>query len=356
VTDLAELHSAIVALGAQEFARRADFKVDRRGRGRCPIHGGHNDEQFALTVKEGRVMLAHCWNCGFGGDAIDLVGALRGRSRSDFVGKLEVVADLLNMGPIPDRAEQFEPEPERIDPLSYQNVVMALRKTCLKFKPIRDVCEYLKGRKLLSLASEFGLFALPDRTKQGEVVAELLKVFEVETLFASGLIRRDDSGRYDFRHLQWSEHRLCVPWANLSGQVEALQRRCLGSSKPKYVFPSGIAPMHPFGIAQLRTVPKDHPIAFCEGALDTIALTAICRREGYSIIALGLPGVDGWRESYSDLCRGRVVYLAFDNDAAGTKAFVDLAPRLHEAGVTEIHRWQPDCGNDWGDTLTKVAP
>lgn len=351
--ELAELRAAIVALGPQEFANRAGFKVDRRGRGRCPIHGGHNDEQFALTAKRGEVVLFHCWNCGASGDAIDLLGLLRGRS--NFAGKLEAVAELLGMGPIPTNAQPFEPEPERINPLSYHNAVAALRETCHQFKPIRDVCQYLQGRKLLSLASEFGLFALPEPLKQAEIVSDLCKTFEPETLTRCGLVNRDKRGGYNFRQLQWSNHRLCIPWTNPSGQIEALQRRCLDSSKPRYVFPSGIAPMHPFGIAQLRALPKDHPIALCEGALDAIALTAICRREGYSIIALGLSGVDGWRESFRDLCRGRRLYVALDADEPGEDAASAIGLEAHLFGASQVIRWAPNYGKDWSDQLLARA-
>ena len=351
--ELGELHAAIVALGPREFASRLGFKVDRRGRGRCPIHGGHNDQQFALTVKHGEVMLVHCFACGLGCDAIDFVGTLRGRP--DFPGKLEAVADLLGMAPIPVSTEPFEPEPERIDPLSYHNVITALRAICLQYRPIRDVCQYLQRRKLLGLAPEFELFALPERAKQPEVIEHLRKTFEVETLAACGIIRRKKSGAFEMRQLQWSNHRLCIPWTSPSGQVEALQRRTLDSSKPKYVFASGVAPMHPFGIERLKEVAKDHPIAFVEGALDVLALTSICRREGFALVPLGLPGVSTWRESWGEICRGREVYVALDNDKAGTEAFAELAPKLHEVGASQIHWWQPTSGKDWGDTLNKVA-
>lgn len=350
---VAELHGAIVALGLREFASRLGFRVDSHGRGACPVHGGHNDQQFTLRAKDGRVVLAHCWNCGFAGDAIDLVGTLRGRS--DFAGKLEAVAKLLNMAPIADRAEQFEPEPERIDPLSYHNVIVALREICLKFRPIRDVCRYLQARKLLDLASEFGLFALPERSKQGEVISQLRGTFEPETLVKCGLLLPPKDGRCNFRQLQWSEHRLCIPWTNPSGQVEVLQRRCLDSSKPKYVFPSGIAPLHLFGISKLKAVSERHPIAFCEGALDTLALAAICRHESHNIVPLGLPCVDGWRESFRDLCRGRVVYVALDADDAGEDSVGAIGLEAHLSGAAQIIRWAPNAGKDWGEQLLARA-
>ncbi len=352
MTDVGQLHSAIIALGPREFASRAGFKVDRHGRGSCPVHGGHNPSQFTLRIRNGRLK-AHCFPCRFDVDAIELLGMLRGRS--DFAGKLEAVAELLNMAPIPDRTEHCEPEPERIDAVSYHNVITELKRICLKYRPIRDVCRYLQVRKLLELALEFGLFAIPDRSKQAEVISQLCKTFEPETLLKCGLVNRNKQGCYTLRQLQWSEHRLCIPWTSASGQVEALQRRCLDSSKPKYVFPSGVAPMHPFGIEQLRTVPKDHPIAFVEGALDTIALTTICRREGYSIIALGLPSVDGWRESFRDLCRGRVVYVALDADDAGEDAVGVIGLEAHLSGAAQVIRWAPNAGKDWGEQLSRAS-
>jgi DNA primase len=353
MTDMSGIHSAIVALGPREFASRAGFKVDHRGRGRCPIHGGHNDEQFALTTKRGEVVLAHCFNCGFSGDALDLLGALRGRT--DFAGKLAAVTELLGMAPIPANTESFQSEPDRIDPSSYHNVVTALRDACQQFRPIRDVCLYVQQRKLLDLAPEFGLFALPDRARQPEVIAQLCKMFEAETLHKCGLINRDSRGRYNFRQLQWANHRLCIPWTGPAGQIDVLQRRTIDSNKPKYVFPSGIAPMHPFGVAQLRNVPKSHPIAFVEGALDVLAMAALCRREGFGIVPLGLPGVSTWRTSWGELCSARDVYIALDNDKAGNEAFGELAVKVQQSGPAEVRLWKPECGKDWNDELKAAS-
>jgi hypothetical protein len=49
---------------------RIDIPPGRRGRTRCPIHGGDNSEAFSYEDVNG---LWYCFRCGIGGDAISLV-------------------------------------------------------------------------------------------------------------------------------------------------------------------------------------------------------------------------------------------------------------------------------------------
>ena len=352
LTAVNEIHAAIVALGPREFAGRAGFKVDRRGRGACPIHGGHNGEQFALTAKRGEVVLAHCFNCGFAGDAIDLLGALRGRT--DFAGKLEAVAELLAMAPIPANSEPFEPETERIDQSSYHNVVTELVAECRKYQPIRDVARYIKSRGVLDAAVEYGLFALPPVDCHRSVIDALLQQFELETLVAAGLGWQMKDGLIRRDALSFARNRLCIPWRSPEGRIETLQRRVLDSSNPRYVFPKGIKALHPFGIDKLKCAPKDQPIALVEGALDCLSLAVICSKNDFNIIPLALGSVSNWGDNWGQYCSGRVVYIALDNDTAGTKAFGELAVKTRDAGATQVRWWRPEA-KDWNDELTKVA-
>jgi DNA primase len=69
------------AVPIEEYA--ATLTELHRGRGRCPIHGGDNDQAFAVypdssagpEAKPGRW---HCYRCDEGGDVVDLAAAVEG--------------------------------------------------------------------------------------------------------------------------------------------------------------------------------------------------------------------------------------------------------------------------------------
>jgi DNA primase len=60
------------AVPIEEYA--ATLTELHRGRGRCPIHGGDNDQAFAV-YPPGRW---HCYRCDEGGDVVDLAAAVEG--------------------------------------------------------------------------------------------------------------------------------------------------------------------------------------------------------------------------------------------------------------------------------------
>jgi DNA primase len=342
--DLPALHALLVALGPKELASRAGFVVDRRGRGCCPLCSTKNSEAFSLAHR-GEIIVAHCFACGWSGDALDLLGRINGTNQ--FREKLREAQDILGMPQQHLEIDAFDAAPERIDTQTYHNVITALRASCLQFRPILDVCEYLESRCLLDMAAEFGLFALPKREHQYVVIAELTATFGVETLGRCGLLRQGRDGRYMTRELQWSQHRLCIPWLARDGRIDALQRRKLGDwGKPKYIFPAGIAPTQPFG-CQLLRAGDARPVALVEGALDVVALTKLCRLNGIDRVALGMPGVDGWRESWSSYLQGRDTYVATDNDEAGDSFQLEIV-----GDITRFFRWRP-IRKDWGEELCK---
>ncbi len=61
-------HSELPAIS--ELLSRLDIPPGRRGRTRCPIHRGNNEQAFSYSNERG---LWHCFRCGVGGDALDLV-------------------------------------------------------------------------------------------------------------------------------------------------------------------------------------------------------------------------------------------------------------------------------------------
>jgi hypothetical protein len=180
----------------------------------------------------------------------------------------------------------------------------------------------------------------------------------------------------------WGRHRLVIPWRGPDGRIQALQRRLVdkprrmrdGREEPRYVLTW--APRWPYGIERLEVddgtdcrdsdgsgttvrygiqIPgvrstglpagvAEHdaahspivhagrcgplPVAFVEGALDTLAARLLLKRPA---IVLGLPGTGGWVSSWAGLVDGRKVFWGLDGDAAGDRKAAQGAIDVAEA-------------------------
>ncbi len=219
-------------------------------------------------------------------------------------------------------------------------------------RPVRDVAPvaaYLEARKLLELASADGWLALD--------VAELQLAIEERVgmgadplecpVGRAGLVRRGDDG---FR-VAWAAHSLVIPWRDLRGGLDTIQRRAIDRREPKYVFPSGRSPAWPYGIERLARSKSTAEIVLVEGAIDALARRAL---DDADRVVLGLPGAQGWRAEWSFLAAGRTVRLALDADAAGDKAAAEIAPKLWEAGAVRVMRERSE-GQDWAERLRGAA-
>lgn len=250
-----------------------------------------------------------------------------------------------------DHASAREPAVPTLDAASYHNVASRLIELC----PVVDdseVADYCDRRCLIIAGAHARLGGLPPKERQGAVVEALCKNFEVETLARAGLLRRYDDGNLETRWLWSPRHRLVIPWRSLDGSITVLQRRVLDDSTPKYVFPKGRKPLYPFGAERLRATDASWPVVFCEGALDVLALRLIARRDATPIVALGLPGLDGWRAEWARWAQGREARIAVDTDDKGEKFVRRMAEDLWRAGASRVRRWRPPNGaKDWMESL-----
>lgn len=229
---------------------------------------------------------------------------------------------------------------EQLDPTSYHNVVARLLELC-PFVDAPDVLAYCERRVLVIEGAKAQLGGLPAPDAQGSIVAELLRLFEAETLVRAGLLQRDDSETINKSRLMWPRHRLLIPWRNPDGRIDILQRLRLDAGDPKYVFPKGRKPRYPFGVEVFAAAPDEHTIVWCEGALDVLALRLLAFRDRLPIVPLGLPGLDGWRSDWAGPCGGRHVRIAFDADDAGERHVERIASDLYGAGAESVTRWPP---------------
>lgn len=206
----------------------------------------------------------------------------------------------------------------------------------------RDICEHFDGSHVVpraSVAANAGAFAFSPH----------------DLLIRADLAQYNQRGEFVPKFGRW---RLVIPWRAPDGRITCLQRRRTwkhngdGPEPAKYVFPSGIRPEWPYGADSLcigyesrdrkgvgcgvsssgyerlrndahrpvvgsqraaatghvgsLSVPNSRAffpatlVAFVEGAVDVLAMRALHP----SFVALGLPGIRGWRSSWAELVVG----------------------------------------------------
>jgi DNA primase len=322
----------------------------------CPWHD-ERTPSCSVFLKNGSIAV-RCHGCGASGDALHLVAAAhRLDVRADFRRVLEIGADLagirLDDGHTPSlrpAPRPAPPEPERLDHDTFDRIAEVLAAECpLASQP--DVCRYLADRGLLEEAGT-SLYALPgDRKGQLRARDAIVATVGQDAWMRSGLARKDGSWA-------WYEHRLCIPWCEkgVAGVVTTLQRRLIRDARPdepggKYVFPTGRAhPSQPYGAEEVENLAPASAICFVEGALDTLAMRALCRREGIDRWVLGLPGTGGWRAPWAKLAESRLALIGLDPDKAGERQVQCIAADLRNAGAIAVKRVRPARDDqDWAD-------
>jgi DNA primase len=324
----------------------------------CPAHG---DKTPSCSVTRGPdgTLRVRCFGCPLSGDVFDLVAATEHLDRErDFAEVLRRAAELAHVR-LDERAPPPAPEPPKGHaPLSDEDfaaLVLPLlhvgRLDTLEEERERgpsgvssDVALYLEGRCLLDAARAEGWAALPPPEFQDSWLKMLVDVFGDDVVARSGLTRGDGT----FAH---PEARLVIPWRDPSGRVYTLQRRHLDDRKPKYVSPSGRAPRWPYGVHRLAAAHPKTPVAIVEGAIDALALNALCRH----VLPLGIQGTQGWRASWGKLAEGRLAIVALDADKAGEAAVKQIARDLAEHGAYPVERWTPVKGKDWAEQLAELG-
>lgn len=237
------------------------------------------------------------------------------------------------------------------------DVFDALVRVVLEACPFdRDdaVREYLRRRILLVGARDDAWAALPENPdKRRELVARIVATCGRDAWQRSGLARGAD--------FLFPEHRLVIPWRTPDGRIATVQRRALDNRRNKYVFASGRSPLWPYGVEALRDATRaDLPVLLVEGAADVLAVRELADPELSIIVrpyvALGVPGVATWRDTWTALLGGRSLCIGFDRDKAGEDQAPKLSERLLRAGLRFATPWrikpsEASTVKDWGALL-----
>lgn len=313
----------------------------------CPSHDDSKPSASA-TMRNGRLEW-HCFPCGAGGDFVSLVAAVHGLDvRSQFKEAAERAAGVVGLATEVGNSHVAKtstktrkreiPVPSR-PPLNLASELAAV------FRPADEDPEVLVycNARLLPASAFFAL----DVTELRYLIDERLALGgdpRSSELGRAGLVGVRSDGRL---FPAWADNRLCIPWRRPDGELDTIQRRAVTPQErngPKYIFPPGRAPLWPFGAELLGTKQEENVVVLTEGALDAIA-----RRKLGAGLVLGVPGVDGWRDEWASLVKGRTVRIGFDGDAAGDAGAEKLAPKLWAAGAVRVVRERPE--GDWCEQL-----
>ncbi len=321
-----------------------DKGVIRQARGIwvcCPVH---KEKSPSMSLRIGRdgLLQAKCFGCPTRGNIFSLIAAIEGWDLTlaiDFKRALERAAELAGGANL---VATYEPPPPELPGITDEEAhelgerVLALGRLDGSQR-VRQVERYLDKRRLLRAAREAGWAALPGLERLGSD----------ELLERAGLLRTDPQTG-EMRPV-WPAHRLVIPWRLPDGRIHTLQRRLVADARdrrvPPYVFLRKRIAKEPYACERLR---PGVPIAWVEGAVDAEALMRITDGK---LIALGLPGVNGWISAWSRYADGRRVYIATDADKPGEDCAAQIA---HDCRGGERRR--APAGQDWGDVWRIKAP
>lgn len=294
-------------------------KLSRAGRewkGCCPFH---NEKTPSFYVNEEKGFY-HCFGCGAHGDALGFVMA------ADGLGFMEAVTSLAAEAGLEVPKQRADAVTEKRSGLS--DLVGAAGEWFRERLAASEGAEaraYLARRGVSAGAAvHFALGFAPDsRDALSKALLKRLPGVTPERLLEAGLTGETEERRYDrFRG------RLIFPIHDARGRPVGFGGRALGDAQPKYLN-SADGPLFHKGrllYNQHRAAPvarRSGRLLVVEGYMDVIGLAGAGIAEAVAPLGTALT------EEQMELC-WRIVpepVLAFDGDAAGTRAGVKAATR-----------------------------
>jgi DNA primase len=330
-------HPAAKVNPIMKVAAALGLKVEGR-KARCfngTAHKSGTDEKPALVFQT-EVNRFTCYACGVRGDAIDLVCAVR---KLSFREAVQWLLELAGKHPSEVSAPSSSPsQSPRTPDKQAKEVYASLFKLSFELDSLSPGGKYLRSRGInYKLADENDVAELGDTSK---VWTELTAKYGMERLRAAGLVSRSE--RFLF-----SRHRLLFFYFD-DGWPQFVQARNMsGEASCKELSVAGLHSPVPF-LGYLLKEPVAR-VLVCEGCIDTLSAVQL----GY--IAVGVPGVAGFREEWFSLFRAaRRVTILFDNDTAGHRHSAELRARFRLHGIRADTQF-PCVGKDLNDLLKALS-
>jgi len=144
----------------------------------------------------------------------------------------------------------------------------------------------------------------------------------------------------------WNGTEWLLPVRTVRGTVQDLRRFRFGDGQPKLLSTKGCN-VGLFGAEGLSA--EVGMVYVCEGEWDCLAMREMIAKESNEktpCACVGVPGAGTWKDEWSELLRGKRVFLAYDHDKAGHEGMRKVARKL--AGVARSVK-----GIEWPETTPK---
>lgn len=299
--------------------------LKRKGRnyfGLCPFH---NEKSPSFSVSPDR-QIFHCFGCNAGGNVYSFLMKIEGIGFKEAV---EQLAERANISlPKLESSEDTAKDELKANVLKVNEFTAEYYHQNL-YKPTSKIAqEYIKKRKLNN--ETLKNYRLGYSGKYDELYQALKKEgFNEKEILESGLVKRNDRGRY----YDFYQNRLMIPICDVRGRVIAFGGRILEDRKdaPKYMnSPENIVyskGRHLFGlnIAKKNDIKK---LVIVEGYMDVISLHQRGVENVVGALGTALTEQQGWLlRKYAEQ-----VILGFDADGAGQAAVVRSMEILQNMG------------------------
>ena len=287
--------------------------LKRSGRnffGLCPFH---NEKSPSFSVSPDK-QIFHCFGCGVGGNVFTFLSRIEG---INFVEAVQTLAERANIQlPIFENNADAAKEALKAKVYKVNEFTATYYHENLYKQSAKIAQEYVKQRKLSN--ETLKSFRIGFSGKFDELYQALKKEgFEDAEILESGLVNRNDNGRYIDRY----RNRLMFPICDARGRVIAFGGRVLDDSKPKYInSPENIVFSKGRNLFGLNVAKKSPDIKkrllIVEGYMDVISLHQRGIKNVVAPLGTALTQQQGWLLRKTS----EQIILSFDSDEAGLKA------------------------------------
>lgn len=297
--------------------------LKRSGRnffGLCPFH---NEKSPSFSVSPDK-QIFHCFGCGVGGNVFTFLTKIEG---INFIEAVQTLAERANIQ-LPTLESSADSAKEELKAKVYKvNEFTANFYHENLYKPESKIAqEYIKKRKLSNETLKD--FQIGFSGKFDELYKALKKEgFEEKEILESGLVNKNDNGKYIDRY----RNRLMFPICDVRGRVIAFGGRVLDDSKPKYInSPENIAYSKGRNLFGLNVAKKSDikKILIVEGYMDVISLHQRGIKNVVASLGTALTQQQGWLLRKNS----EQIILSFDSDEAGITAKLRALDILQNMG------------------------
>lgn len=314
-----------------DVAARLNIKIDRHGKALC--FNGHDTVPSLKFYFDTNSF--YCFGCGIGGSVIDLVREYLHITTGEAISWLEKQYCVKKPkkriveggGYVTPTRQEKTPcgASYAISGHSTSRVGTEYADIYAYFLGLLDADEaikYLEGRGISrDITKRAGIKCIPqDMT---DVKRRLRDRYDTDRLRDAGFINHDKT------HFVFADHRLIIPYYDMSGNIINLQGRNIDTYRaPKYKFLSGITvPL--YNIRALCNLAPGAPVYLCEGAIDALSCYQLHLEHPVAVA-----GVNNFRDEYFDILSPYKVIVASDKDAAGKALYLRVKKEYLKRGKT----------------------